>query len=147
MNKDYKIIRATEEYQRAGAYYVRIYAMNRAHHISLREEFDDFDNEKTKYIVILDDEYPIATARFYETSKDSVTLGRVVVIPEYRGQKLGKRVVDEAEKWIKELGYTIINIDSRIEMLDFYKKLGYSIINNDIIKSGNFDCIKMHKTI
>ena len=35
-----EVIRATEEYQRAGAYYVRIQAMARQHHIPLPEEFD-----------------------------------------------------------------------------------------------------------
>ena len=35
-----EVIRATEEFQRAGAYYVRIQAMARQHHIPPREEFD-----------------------------------------------------------------------------------------------------------
>ena len=33
-------------------------------------------------------------------------LGRVVVLPEYRGQHLGSMVIKEAEKWIAELGYS-----------------------------------------
>ena len=36
---DIKVLRATEEWQRAGAYSVRIQGMNRQHHIPLREEF------------------------------------------------------------------------------------------------------------
>ena len=48
----YEIIRADKQWQRAGAYSVRIQGMNRQHHISLREEFDEHDNEKTRYIVI-----------------------------------------------------------------------------------------------
>lgn len=54
---DIKVLRATEEWQRAGAYSVRIQGMNRQHHISLREEFDQHDCDGTKYIVLLDDEY------------------------------------------------------------------------------------------
>ena len=34
------VIRATETWQQAGAYYVRIQAMAKKHHITLRQEFD-----------------------------------------------------------------------------------------------------------
>lgn len=143
----YEVIRAEEEWQRAGAYSVRIQWMNRQHHISLREEFDEHDTDGTRYIVLLDDGYPIATCRFYEISTTEVILGRVVVLPEYRGKSIGRKVVDEAEKWIKELGYDEIIIDSRVEVVSFYEKLGYVSIDGSLIKSGNFDCTRMHKLI
>ena len=143
--KKYEVIRAEEEWQRAGAYSVRIQGMNRQHHISLREEFDDYDTDGTRYIVLLDDGYPIATCRFYEISATEVVLGRVVVLPEYRGKSIGREVVNEAEKWIRELGYEEICIDSRVEAVSFYEKLEYICIDGTLVKSGNFDCIKMHK--
>ena len=52
---DIKVLRATEERQRAGAYSVRIQGMNRQHHISLRDEFDEHDCDGTKFIVLLDE--------------------------------------------------------------------------------------------
>ena len=142
-----EVLRAEAEWQRAGAYSVRIEGMNRQHHISLREEFDEHDCDGTKYIVLLDDGYPVATCRFYDCDDDAVTLGRVVVLPEYRGQKLGSLVGTEAEKWAKELGYKEIKIDSRLEAIDFYGKLGYKHVNDSVIKSGNFDCVKMNKIL
>ena len=123
--KQYKVLRAEETWQRAGAYSVRVQGMNRQHHISLREEFDEHDGDESKYIVFLDDTYPVATCRFYELDQRSVLVGRVVVLPEYRGQHLGSMVIKEAEKWIAELGYTNIRIDSRVEAIGFYEKLGY----------------------
>ena len=142
-----EIIRAEYEWQRAGAYSVRIQGMNRQYHISLRDEFDDHDGDGTKYIVLLDDGYPVATCRFYEVSEDSVVMGRLVVLPEYRGKNLGLKVVDEAESWIKELGYEEIIIDSRVEAIGFYEKAGYSHVDDTVIKSGDFDCIRMHKVL
>ncbi|MEE3332985.1 MAG: GNAT family N-acetyltransferase [Ruminococcus sp.] len=145
--KDIKVLRAEEEWQRAGAYSVRIQGMNRQHHISLRDEFDDYDGEKCKYIVLLDDEYPVATCRFYELDERSVLVGRVVVLPEYRGQHLGRKVIAQAEKWIEELGYKEIRIDSRVEAVGFYKKLGYSLMDDEVIKSWNFSCKRMCKSL
>ncbi len=98
-----EIIRATETWQQAGAYYVRIQAMARKHHITLRQEFDDHDSPETKYIVATDNEFPVATARMYEHTDDTVMIGRVVVLPEYRHQGIGSIVVAECEKWATEL--------------------------------------------
>lgn len=143
--KEYEIMRASEEWQRAGAYSVRIQGMNREHHISLREEFDEHDGDGTKYIVLLDDGYPVATCRFYEMSGDTVKLGRVVVLPEYRGQKLGAMMLTEAEKWVRELGYKVIEVDSRTVAVGFYEKLGFAAADGTVFRSGVFDCIKMIK--
>ncbi len=142
-----EVLRAEEEWQRAGAYSVRIEGMNRQHHISLREEFDEHDKDGTKYIVLLDDGYPVATCRFYELDENTVVIGRVVVLPEYRDQHLGHKVMSEAEQWIKELGYKEIIVDSRVEVVPFYEKLCYSHTDDKTEKSGNFDCIRMKKNI
>lgn len=142
-----EVMRATEEWQRAGAYSVRIEGMNRQHHISLRDEFDDKDTEGTRYIVLLDDGYPVGTCRFYENDTGSVILGRVVILPEYRGRGLGRMVVTEAEKWIAESGYKTVFIDSRLEVTDFYSGLGYISDNGPVEHCGSFDCVRMHKDL
>jgi len=141
------VLRATQTWQRAGAYAVRVQGMNRQHHISLQEEFDAHDGAESKYIVLLDDTYPVATCRFYEMDHQTVLVGRVVVLPEYRGKHLGARVIGEAEKWITELGYQQIRIDSRLEAVGFYEKLGYVRMDNEVIKSWHFDCQRMIKRL
>ena len=145
--KEIKVLRAEKTWQIAGAYSVRIQGMNRQHHISLQDEFDEHDGAESKYIVLLDDTYPVATCRFYELDAHSVLLGRVVVLPAYRGKHLGARVIDEAEKWITELGYTEIFIDARIEATGFYEKLGYSKADDEVFKSWQFDCKRMYKSL
>ena len=141
-----KVVRATEIWQQAGAYYVRIQAMAKKHHISLREEFDEHDGPDTKYIVLLDEEFPVATCRLYETDQNSVMLGRVVVLPEYRKQGLGRRVIKEAELWVRELGYKKIILESRDVAVGFYEKLGYAANYDRIIHGEIFTCIYMEKT-
>ena len=145
--KSIKVLRAEETWQRAGAYFVRIQGMNRQYHIALQDEFDEHDGAESKYIVLLDDTYPVATCRFYELNADRVLLGRVVVLPEYRGKHLGAKVINEAEKWIAELGYTEIFIDARLEATGFYEKLGYSKTDEKVFKSWKFDCTRMYKSL
>lgn len=142
-----EVMRAQEEWQRAGAYSVRVQGMNRQCGISLREEFDEHDCDGTKYIVLLDSGYPVATCRFYEVAKNTVTLGRVVVLPEYRGLGLGKMAVRQAEEWIASLGYKNIVIDSRVEAVGFYEKLGYTRTGEGAKQNGVFQCVGMEKEL
>ena len=141
------IIRATETWQQAGAYYVRIQGMAKQHGITLQREFDEHDTPDTKYIVLTDDGFPVATCRFYRLDVGLAMIGRVVVLPEYRGNGLGSRVIAEAEAWLRELGYGRAVVESRTEAVGFYEKLGY-IVTDEIILHGNtFDCIRMEKNI
>lgn len=140
-----KVIRATKTWQQAGAYYVRIQAMARQYHITLRQEFDEHDGPDTDYIVLLDEEFPVATCRMYELDSSSVMIGRVVVLPEYRKRGLGSRVIREAEQWVREQGYRKIVLESRDAAVDFYKKLGYAAVSDQIICGETFSCVRMEK--
>lgn len=142
-----KVIRATETWQQAGAYYVRIQAMAKQYHITLREEFDEHDGPDTDYIVLLDEEFPVATCRIYELDDNRVMIGRVVVLPEYRNQGLGSRVIREAELWIREKGYKTIVLESRDVAVEFYKKLGYAVVSDQMIHGETFQCIRMEKQV
>ena len=142
-----QVIRASKIWQQAGAYYVRIQGMARQHGITLEREFDEHDTPDTKYIVLTDDDFPVATCRFYPLDDESAMIGRVVVLPEYRGKRLGQRVINEMEAWLSELGYRKAVIESRDVAVDFYKKLGYVITDPTIIHGDTFDCIRMEKSL
>ena len=114
-----EVLRATKEYERAGAYYVRIQAMARQHHIPLQEEFDAIDGPDCRYIVVLDDGFPVATCRWFEVGDGAVEIGRVVVLPDYRGRHLGELVMRASEQWIRECGYRKIVLSSRVGVEKF----------------------------
>ena len=106
-----EVMRAEAEWQRAGAYSVRIQGMNRQHHLSLREEFDEYDADGTKYIILLDGGYPIATCRFYEIAPDAVTLGRVVVLAS-KLQNYFSTSMMSAGVWMKYSGWSSVLSDT-----------------------------------
>ena len=142
-----KIIRAGTFAERAGACYVRIQAMAVKHHITLEREFDEYDTPETMYLVALDDVIPVATCRLIPADETSMTVGRIVVLPEYRRHGLGSRIVMEAERWAAELGYRKVVLDSRVNKLVFYEKLGYVAEPWHIIHGDTFDCIHMEKML
>lgn len=142
-----KIVRAATFAQRAGACYVRIQAMAVKHHISLEREFDEHDTPETKYIIALDDVLPVATCRLYPADQVSMMAGRIVVLPEYRHQGLGSRMVAEAERWSAEMGFHKIVLESRINKQPFYEKLGYVTIPGQVVHGDTFECIRMEKEL
>lgn len=141
-----EIIRATKLPQQAAAHYVRIQGMARQHKITLDEEFDEHDTADTKYIVAMDNYLPVATCRLYAIDADQVMLGRIVVLPEYRHQGLGTKVVEAAELWAKELGFKRSVLESRDDKLPFYERMGYKA-DHSRITIGTFRCIYMDKEL
>ena len=143
---DMKILRAEETWQQAGAYYVRIQAMARKHHITLRQEFDGHDTPETKYIVVTDRDFPVATARLYPLNKTDMMIGRVVVLPEYRHQGIGTMTVLACEAWAGELGFRKAVLESRDNKTAFYEKIGYRICGEP--ETGDtFCCVRMEKEL
>ncbi len=144
---DLHVIRAEETWQQAGAYYVRIQGMAKQHGITLRREFDEHDTPDTKYIVLTDGDFPVATCRFYRLDAGSAMIGRVVVLPEYRGHGLGRTVIEEAERWLRDLGFAKAVVESRDVAVGFYQKLGYAVTDQTVIHGDTFDCIRMEKAL
>ena len=143
---NFSIIRATETWQQAGAYYVRIQAMAKKHHITLRQKFDEHDNPDTKYIVITDNDFPIATARMYPLDERRMMIGRVVVLPEYRRLGIGTMVVSECEVWAEELGYSKAVVESRDNKVEFYEQMLYEVCG-EAVDGDTFRCIRMEKDL
>ena len=142
-----KIIRVTKECERAGAYYVRMAAMMRKYQIPLDAEVDEKDGPDCNYILALDDIYPVATCRWFEVRDGVAEIGRVVVLPEYRGQHLGQAVVAEAEKWMREVGVKKVEISSRVNVADFYEKMGYRFNESGKAHHDTFECVFMEKEL
>ena len=142
----FEIIRATETCHQAGAFYVRIQAMARKHHISLRQEFDEHDGPETRYILVTDHDFPIATARMYPVDERSMMIGRVVVLPEYRRQGIGTMVVSACEEWAEEEFYSKTIVESRDNKIGFYESMGYEI-TDQTVDGDTFHCIRMEKVL
>ena len=91
---------------------------------SLEKEFDKLDNT-AYHLVIYKDEQPIAVGRMYFKDKTTMILGRIAALKEYRGQKLGSKVVTALENKARELGCLETELSAQQQAQKFYEKLGY----------------------
>ena len=82
------------------------------------EEFDEIDSYAV-HLVLFDQGEPIAACRFFqEKEKQDYIVGRIAVIKEYRGQKIGTKVLRAAEEEIRRL-------HAQLRAKEFYEKQGY----------------------
>jgi GNAT superfamily N-acetyltransferase len=144
-----KVIRVTEEWQRAGVHYVRTEGMVKDFNLTLEGEFEA-DTPDDIYVLALDENLPVSTCRLKVIEENGEKFGkieRVATVPDYRSKGIGSLVITEAENWLKELGVNTVHINSRTAAVKFYEKLGYKADWNKISGSGLFECVETQKVL
>lgn len=86
-------------------------------------EFDDID-KKAYHTVIFHNESAVATGRLFE-DETGWHIGRVAVLTEYRGHKLGEKVMISLEQKARTIGVKSITLSAQVQASGFYEKLGY----------------------
>ncbi|MDF2632199.1 MAG: hypothetical protein K0Q85_795 [Caproiciproducens sp.] len=121
-----EVVRVSETWQRAAVYYIRINAFVKGQNIPLNLEFDEGDGEQAKYILLLDNQEPVATARLHIIDDKTVKIERVCVAAEYRKKGVGRQLIEAAEDWAKDFGVKKIIITSQKHAVGFYEAVGYT---------------------
>lgn len=89
-------------------------------------EYDDMD-DCAVHFVAYDEDTAAGTCRvFWNEEVQSYVIGRLAVLKEYRGKKIGARLVKEAEKYVKSKNGTQLQLHAQCIAADFYNRLGYS---------------------
>ncbi|WP_099205765.1 GNAT family N-acetyltransferase [Scatolibacter rhodanostii] len=105
------------------------------------EEFDETDNA-AKHIVLYINNLPAATCRYFKkANSNQYTIGRVAVLNTFRGQGLGKKVMELAEKAIAEDNGESIILASQTQAQGFYEKCGYTSVGEVFLEE---DCPHIH---
>ncbi len=143
-----KAVRVNELWQLAGVHYVRTETMVKGFRIPLYEEFDERDSERSLYVLVLDDIDPIAACRIrFPEGEGAAKIERVSVLKEYRKMGVGRLLIEEAERWIRESGYKKVCITSRDEAVGFYEALGYKADYSRQMDTGIFKIIYTEKLL
>ncbi len=105
---------------------------------SIREkvfiEEQGFQNEEDErdqtciHLVLYDQDKPIACGRMYSEKDDQLTLGRIAVLPEYRKNKLGIKVMEELEFKGVIMGYNSFVLSAQVQAQGFYAQCGYEAV-------------------
>lgn len=87
-------------------------------------EIDDLD-DAAWHVVVYDGAQPFATARAFLNEAGLCKIGRVAVLPAYRGQHLGEQMMLYLESEMAKLGAQQFKVSAQVRASGFYAKIGY----------------------
>ncbi len=85
-------------------------------------EYDEFESGSHHYLVLKENQ-PVGTARWRETSK-GVKLERFAVLPEFRDQGIGEKLLARILEDVKPLGRKIY-LHAQLRALLLYERAGF----------------------
>ncbi|MDA7026574.1 GNAT family N-acetyltransferase [Bacillus sp. CLL-7-23] len=105
--------------------------------VSESDEFDQFDtlDEQCQHILVYHENQPVGTGRV-RIVDNTGKLERICVLKPYRKYGLGKVIIGELEKIMKEKGMTKFKLHGQTQAAGFYKKLGYQTSSQEFMEDG-----------
>lgn len=92
--------------------------------VSDDEEWDDLDRDAI-HLLIRDDTRAAATARLLKDDAQTGRIGRICVMPEWRGRGLGADLVRFGLEYFQANGMRRVVLGAQVQAEEFYRKLGF----------------------
>lgn len=145
-NGTFTLHMGSEKWHQASAFFVRMEVFVLERNIPLQDEFDDLDTDERVYAVIYDGDKPVATGRIIQEEETIVRPGRIAVLKEHRGKRLGEWIIKEIEAYSIKEGCTQSVIHGELSAAGFYEKLGYSRVS-DVYEEDGVPCVTLKKDL
>jgi predicted GNAT family N-acyltransferase len=75
---------------------------------------------------------PIGTGRLTPQR----TIGRLAVLPEWRGQGVGEALLQALVDMARSLGYPIIELHAQVDAIGFYEKFAFESVGQEYLEAG-----------
>ncbi len=106
--------------------------------VPLELEIDEHDREDAEAVhaLIRDDAQAIATGRYYVVGAGCVQIGRMAVLPAWRGRGAGKHLLELLEAEARRHGFAEAQLDAQVQATHFYRKAGYADFGEEHLDAG-----------
>lgn len=95
-------------------------------------EWDDKDPLCVHALVLDADGTPIGTGRLAPDGK----IGRMAVLPEWRGRGVGAAILEFLLACARERGLKVCYMNAQIRALDFYRQHGFEAYDEEFLEAG-----------
>ena len=95
--------------------------------VSIEEEIDEYDSlerDDVRHVVAMYKGKAVGASR-YIMDGDSVKVGRVAVLKEFRGKSVGSKMMRYIERQAENTGYKYLKLGAQLQAIPFYEKSGY----------------------
>ncbi|PSB57076.1 GNAT family N-acetyltransferase [filamentous cyanobacterium CCP1] len=103
--------------------------------VALEIDFDGMD-ETSMHVVAYRGEEPVGTARIRMLNDRLAKIERVAVLAAYRGQGIGKALMEAAVSYLDCPAVPEIKLNSQVQAKSFYEKLGFKPQGNEFDEAG-----------
>ena len=91
----------------------------------------ELDGEANDYhLVALQGSALVACLVLSPQTNNSIKMRQVAVTPECQGQGLGKQLVTFSEEFARNLGFELMVLNARANVVPFYERLGYEVVGD-----------------
>lgn len=100
-------------------------------------EWDDTDHSAQHFLALTDDNLAVATARLYGAPADDALghIGRMAVLPEYRGKQIGQRLLQHIITESVEQ-YSQLRLSAQHHAIEFYQRAGFHLCSDQYQEAG-----------
>lgn len=106
-------------------------------------DFDGLDPQ-SQHIVAYINEQPIGTTRLRYLDEQTVKIERLAVLPEFRGQGIGHKIMAAALKFLTQSQVKTVQLHAQLYIKDLYLKLGFVQVGA-IFKEAEILHVKMQR--
>jgi len=98
-------------------------------------EWDDTDEIADHYLMVLSDNTPVGVARVFSTLDEVAHLGRMAILPAYRGQGYGQQLLRHL---MEDAGdsHDLLQLSAQEHAIPFYQKSGFHVCSDEYDDAG-----------
>lgn len=95
-------------------------------------EWDEFDAVSTHWLAVQTDGTPVGCARLLPDGH----IGRMAVLPAWRGQGIGRALLEAALSHARANGVRIARLSAQIHAAGFYRRAGFTVEGESYVEAG-----------
>lgn len=112
----------------AAAQAVRFAVFVDEQHVPAEEEIDEHDRTDgdARHALVRDGDVAIAAGRYYRLDGSTAQVGRMAVLPAYRGRRIGRQLLDALVADARARGFARVALNAQDHAVAFYTKAGFT---------------------
>jgi predicted GNAT family N-acyltransferase len=120
----------------AAAQTVRFVVFVDEQHVPAEEEIDEHDRTDgdARHALICDGGKPIGAGRYYRIEGSTAQVGRMAVLAEYRGRRIGRLLLDALVEDARQRGFSRVALNAQDHAVAFYAKAGFTPFGETLVE-------------
>jgi predicted GNAT family N-acyltransferase len=120
----------------AAAFAVRFIVFVDEQRVPAEEEIDEHDrtDDDARHALIRDGGKAVAAGRYYPIEGTTAQVGRMAVLREFRGRRIGRQLLDALVGDARARGFARVALNAQDHAVEFYAKAGFTPFGETLVE-------------